>query len=145
MSESKSYAVGQEIEAMCGKCKDATVHVIEVIKSDKPYKALCKSCNSSHRYRSPDLETKTTTKKSSTTKKTATKAASKTPEQRKWTRLCNKVDTDNPEEYEMTKSFTEHDAINHAKFGLGVVKEIVNNSKMSVVFEDGERVLVQNR
>ena len=148
MPSKKSYTVGSEIEAMCGTCKDATVHVIEVIKNEEPYKVLCKSCHSSHRFRSPDAPVKA--KKTTTTtraKKSATGTASKskTPEQRKWTRLCNKVDTENPNDYEMSKSFAENDAIQHKKFGLGVVVEIVNPTKISVAFEDGIRTLVQNR
>jgi len=147
MISNNNLAVGNEIEALCNKCKAATVHVIEVIKGGKPTRVMCKSCENSHRFRSPQ-ELIEHRKKAASTKKTATTkraASTKTPEQRKWSRLCNKVDIENPTEYQMEKKFAEHDAIQHKKFGLGVVIEIVNPTKMSVAFEEGIKTLVQNR
>jgi len=156
MPNQKNYEVGSEIEALCNKCKAATVHVIEVIKQDKPTRVMCKSCESSHRFRSPEeliefkkKAAKTKAVKSKAAKSTAVKtkraASSKTPEQRKWSRLCNKFNIENPTDYQMEKKFSEHDAIQHKKFGLGVVVEIVNSTKMSVAFEEGIKTLVQNR
>jgi len=161
MAALKIYSVGMEIESMCSKCKDATVHMIEVIKNDIPTRVLCKSCHSSHRYRAPETAAVATTvtrkkvsAKSTGLKKTAAKTAvtrtrktvsTKTPEQRKWSRLCNKFNIENPKEYVMNEKFLEHDAIQHKKFGLGVVVEILDPNKMSVAFEEGIKTLVHNR
>lgn len=161
MAAFKIYTVGSEIESMCSKCKAATVHVIEVIKNDIPTRVLCKSCHSSHRYRAPEtaavaatITRKRATSKSTGAKKTAAKTtvtrtrktvSTKTPEQRKWSRLCNKFNIENPKEYGMNEKFLEHDAIQHKKFGLGVVVEILDPTKITVAFEDGIKTLVQNR
>ena len=56
-----------------------------------------------------------------------------------------KVDVDNPQEYVMTEKYEENDVINHEKFGVGVVSEIVDPTKMNVVFEEGVKTMVQNR
>ena len=132
--------VGNEVEALCTKCKGPSIHVIEVIKNDKITKVLCKSCLSSHKYVSPDTPKKTPVKR---TKKAET--VPKTKEQRKWARLLNKVDVENAVDYKMESTYSDMIAIKHAKFGLGVVLEVVNPTKVSVIFEDGIRNMVQNR
>lgn len=142
MSESKPVEVGDEIEAMCGVCKDATVHIVESIKNDKVTKASCKSCSASHRYRKP---VKAGEEKPKRVSKAKPKAPPKTKEQRKWSRVLAKVDAENPAAYTMASSFDANDVIDHSKFGVGVVVDVVDISKVSVVFEEGEKTLVQNR
>ncbi len=141
MSETKTAQVGDEIEAMCGVCKTATVHVVEVIKDDKVTKVMCKSCTASHRYKKPVVEGEKPKKKRTAAKK----APPKTKEQRKWSRVLAKVDAEKPIEYAMNSSYDANDVIQHAKFGVGVVVDVVDPSKVSVVFEEGEKTLVQNR
>ncbi len=150
MADKKVVQVGDEIEAMCGKCKDATVHVVEAIKNDKITKAMCKSCLSSHRYRKPEdadaPKTKAKAKKSKTTKAPKKPVSSKTKAQRKWTRLVNKVEGDEePKGYEMGGAYEQHDVIQHDKFGKGVVVDVIDPTKISVVFEEGEKRLVHNK
>lgn len=142
MSETKTIQVGDEIEAMCGTCKAATVHNVEVIKDGKVTKVLCKSCNKSHKYRKPVEEGEEKPKKR---KKAKAKAPAKTKEQRKWSRVMGKVEGTEPQPYNMTETFEEQNVIDHSKFGLGVVSEVIDPTKISVVFEDGEKTLVHNR
>ncbi len=139
----KEFQVGEEIEALCGTCKAATVHNIEVIKEGKPTKVLCKSCNKSHKYRKPVTEDEDEKpKRKKTTKK---KAPPKTKEQRKWSRVMGKVEGTDPQPYIMSETYEEQNVIDHSKFGLGVVKEVIDPTKISVVFENGEKVMVHNR
>ena len=140
MTDSKTIQVGDEVEAMCGVCKVATVHNVETVKDDKAFKVLCKSCSASHRYRKPVKEGEVKKKRVA-----KPKAPPKTKEQRKWSRVLAKVDAENPVEYAMKSNFDANDVIDHAKFGVGVVVDIVDTSKVSVVFEEGEKTLVQNR
>ena len=94
MSDSKTIQVGDEIEAMCGVCKVATVHVVETIKDEKATKVLCKSCSASHRYRKPVAKGEAKPKKA----KKAAKKPTKTKEQRKWSRVLAKVVAEQPVE-----------------------------------------------
>ena len=118
MTVQNKLEVGAEVEAMCKTCKGPSIHVIEVIKNDKITKVMCKACLNSHRY-VPVSEAEEATKPKTAKRKTPLK----TKEERKWSRLLSKVDSEQPIEYEMDKSFTEKDVINHAKFGVGVVVE----------------------
>ncbi|MDZ7722775.1 MAG: hypothetical protein U5R06_08155 [candidate division KSB1 bacterium] len=139
MAKKKQYDAGDEIEALCNKCKGPTVHVVESVKDDKVNKVLCKSCNSSHRYKDPNTEPKKA-------KKTATpKKPKKTKEQRRWSRMMGKADTEHVKDYAMNEIYNVYDVVNHETFGEGVVVEILNPTKIMVTFEDGNRTLVQNR
>ena len=99
-----------------------------------------KSCNNSHKYRKPVEEGKKTKRKTA-----KAKAPAKTKEQRKWSRVMGKVEGTEPQPYSMTEKYEEQNVIDHAKFGLGVVSEVIDPTKISVVFEDGEKVMVHNR
>ncbi len=146
MSDTKIIQVGDEVEALCGVCKDATVHVVEVIKNDKITKVMCKSCMASHRFRVADEAGRAKLAEKKATKKVAKiKKPPKTKEQRKWSRVLSKVDAEHPTEYTMGSTYNANDVIEHSKFGVGVVIEVVDPYKVAVVFEQGQKTLVQNR
>jgi hypothetical protein len=136
-----SMDVGNEVEAMCRTCKGPAIHVIESIKNDKIDKVLCKGCNKSHKYK-PVVEEGDEKPAKKTTKRAA---PTKTKEERKWSRLLNKVGQDNPIDYTMSEIYNEKDVLNHGKFGIGVVHEVIDHTKISVVFKEGTKVLIQNR
>lgn len=131
--------VGNEVEALCKTCKGPAIHVIETIKNGKIDKVLCKGCNKSHKYK--PLEEEASAPKT----KTKRAASTKTKEERKWNRVLNKVDSENPTNYEMTETYTEKEVIDHQKFGVGVVDEVIDHTKISVIFKEGTKTLIQNR
>jgi len=142
MPEVKKPEIGAEVEALCPKCKSATVHVIEVIKTPTLMKVMCKACLSSHRYRPVGAGAG---KKSAKVKKAKKpKADPQTREERKWNRLLEQADKDKAVSYSMNSSFTENDVIDHTKFGVGVVVKILDHGKITVIFQDGLRNMVQN-
>jgi hypothetical protein len=139
MNKKAKLEAGKEVAAWCSKCKDTTVHVIEVIKDDKIHRVLCKACTSSHRFRTvADIET------AKPVRKAVKKAPPKSAQEKKWERFLAKTDAANPIEYTMQKSYQVLNVIEHHTFGRGVVREVIGHNKMSVIFQDRERVLVQN-
>jgi hypothetical protein len=142
MSKKAKIEVGKEVIAFCSKCKDSTTHVVEVIKNEKISRVMCKVCLSSHRFRTDEKE-ETTEKK---VRKTAKKAPPKTSQEKKWERIMAKTASANesPIEYKMQNSYKVLNVIQHHTFGVGVVREVYGTTKMAVVFQIGEKVLVQN-
>lgn len=138
----KKYDVGDEIEALCRTCKAATVHNIEIIKSDKVTKVMCKNCLSSHRFRNPEEVLIAKQAKKKEAKKPMSPA---TKSQRKWSRLISKSENELSKTYQMNGTYVQNDVIEHTKFGTGVVVTVIDPSKISVVFEDGEKTLIHNR
>lgn len=142
MLSSKTLEVGTEVEALCTKCKNATTHVVSVIKNDEIARVMCKACLTTHRYRPITEIIKKKLAKLKKIKKT--KEASQTRESRKWNKLLEQADASKAVSYRMGISYTENDVIQHDMFGLGVVVKILDASKMSVVFSTGVKNMVQN-
>ena len=43
--------------------------------------------------------------------------------------------------YDMKASYQVGDLVNHPKFGLGVVRQLVGPNKVEIVFEEGAKLL----
>ena len=65
-------------------------------------------------------------------------------QERAWQKLNTKIGVDHARPYDMKAPFTENDVIDHKKFGIGFVVELVNPKKIVVLFEDGLRRLACN-
>lgn len=135
--------IGKEVEAYCGKCKTDTLHVITSLLEDKVDKAMCKVCESYHKFRKPKGTTEKSAKTSTKTK-TTKKVVKRKPRRDKWTRLLDQTESDAAIEYKMDIDYEIATAIHHKTFGLGVVKNIIDSRKIEVLFHDGGKILVQN-
>ncbi|HOT98368.1 MAG TPA: hypothetical protein PLN61_00315 [bacterium] len=142
MLSKKKMEIGIEVEALCNKCKAATVHVVVAIKSQDMVRVMCKTCQSLHRFKSP--ESKLLKKAGKVVKPKKAKLTLEARETKKWNKLLTAADPEKAIAYSMSQGYSENDVIQHDKFGLGVVVKILDPSKISVVFEDGLKNMVQN-
>lgn len=96
---------------------------------------------------------KATTKKA--TKKTTRRASAKKTDAAKTLELIQKRLREEAElalgksaktkDYDMKAAFEVGDRIEHNSFGLGIVRTLVGESKIGVVFQDKERTLIHQR
>ncbi|HNS72942.1 MAG TPA: hypothetical protein PKI81_06025 [bacterium] len=142
MLSKKKMEIGIEVEALCNKCKAATVHVVVAIKSQDMVRVMCKACSSLHRFKAP--ESKGVKKSAKLQKVQKPKLTPEARESRKWNKLLLAADPEKAVIYSMSSGYAENDIIQHDKFGLGVVVKIIDLSKISVVFETGVKNMVQN-
>lgn len=142
MLSKKKMEIGIEVEALCNKCKAATVHVVVAIKSQEMVRVMCKICESMHRFKAP--ESKLAKKSAKLVKVKKAKLTPEARETKKWNKLLLAADRDKAVAYSMSHAYSENDVIQHEKFGLGVVVKILDPSKISVVFEVGLKNMVQN-
>lgn len=140
----KNSKVGLEVEAYCGKCKIDTLHVITAVDDDKIGKVMCKICMSYHKYRKPADFTAASVITQKTKEKPKRKVTKPRIRRDKWTRMLDDAKSDSAIEYEMGKVYQLETAIHHKTFGLGVVKNIIDEQKIEVLFHDGHKILVQN-
>jgi len=131
--------VGGDCLAYCGKCKRESAHVIMSMVDRKPARVICKTCQSQHNYRSESLKT---VKSRSSSLPKAPRTFVKNSEYWETKLAARKSNQTKP--YKPQESFLKGDVIQHAKFGLGIVEEIITPSKILVLFRDEERTLVQN-
>ncbi len=61
-----------------------------------------------------------------------------------WKKLNENTDTKDRRAYNVADEYSENDVIEHAKFGIGFVVEILSDRKIAILFEDGLRRLVCN-
>jgi RNase P subunit RPR2 len=142
MLSKKKMEIGMEVEALCNKCKGATVHVVVAIKSQDMVRVMCKACQSLHRFKAP--ESKTARKAGKLLKAKKAKLTPEARETKKWNKLLLAADREKAVAYSMSQGYAENDVIQHTKFGIGVVVKILDPSKISVVFEGGLKNMVQN-
>ena len=129
--------MGADIESICGKCGDVW-HVVVAKVGSQIAKVQCKQCGGLHRHRPPGGTAKRAAPKRRTAaKKSARSMADGTPPP------DIKADPSRPaRSYSARENYTVADAINHPKFGLGVVQAVAEG-KVTVSFESGPRVLAQ--
>lgn len=131
--------VGQDVVSMCGKCKEATHHVVFAVAEGRKARVQCKVCQAYHNYRPPktavDTVAKVRAKLSAAgatggkTGKTATKktATGKEPKKRasrakkevepdweaEWTTAMQGKDPSAMVDYRPKENFEESQVLNH--------------------------------
>jgi len=137
MAKETEIAAGKDVLSYCGKCKMPLAHtIISLTKKGTVDRCECNTCGAKHKYRDPDKPVKSRAK-------SATKKAKASPEA-----VWKKAVADAQgmaKSYAMTEEFSEGNLIDHAKFGIGVVEEVVVPNKIRVTFEQGEKVLIHKR
>lgn len=158
--------IGHEVLAFCNKCKGDTIHIITAVEAEKITRVMCQLCFSYHKYKapqSPDHEKDPDVKRSATAKtkksastettptpKTAAKSAPKAPRKSRakkadsWDDLIQSVNEADAVNYTIDGAYNDGMVLNHKSFGLGIIKNILSEKKMEVVFQAGTKILVQN-
>jgi len=146
---SMKASVGADVESNCRKCGDVW-HVIVAIVEGDIAKVQCKECSGMHKYREPgDGKTPAGSKaapkkKAATKKKKAMTAAEKklAAAAKPKTHATVEADMSKPTRpYKYSESFEPGERVDHVKFGVGVVEDVLDGCKIEVFFPDGRRVL----
>lgn len=83
-------------------------------------------------------------KKASKEEKAPVKKSVRRSRKKDWPTLMTKIDESEIVDYNMNEDFSEIEAINHKKFGIGIIIKILADNKMEVVFEKATKVMAQN-
>lgn len=127
---------GDEVDAWCGKCNDMKLHKIKALPPGKDPRVICIVCTSEHNFREQPSKAQPAARPRA--KKT------KVEEHNPWQELTSKFVGDG-KPYSISDHFDQGDFIQHHRYGLGVVTEILDTSKIVVAFEDKKRVMVCNK
>lgn len=135
MNTAELPAVAKSVFVDCKKCAAQRYHRVIAHTTATSAKVECEVCGAKKTYKVPSLAKKKVTRKP---------RAIKPKIEDVYQEWCSKVNTDNPPKYNMRQVFAAETAIDHPKFGLGIIT-ISMNEKIDVIFKDGERSLVHNR
>jgi len=139
--ESAETLVGKDLEAYCGKCKSDTWHVVTVVKNDKIAKVICKICNATHAFKTPEKENGKAKPASTRQRATGTKRVSR---KKDWGTLVGQIEDRQMADYVLSGEFSSTPAIRHKNFGVGVITKVLTKNKIEVLFQEGTKLLAQN-
>jgi len=131
----KKNTAGENIAALCTKCKLTLDHAIVAMVDGKIAKVKCKTCGSTHKFRDPNDPVKAKPRAPR-----AKSAASSTAKATAWQTALSEA-KGSEKEYSMNAKFRVGDVVNHASFGKGIVRKIYMN-KCDILFQDYERLMV---
>ena len=142
----KPLSAGAEIDAWCTKCRMDLSHRIIALVEGRPKRVICQTCNSEHNYRSPKgVASPTPARRASPTSARAPKGQriAKAEQERldEWKVHVLGKDEEAFKKYSIDGNFSEGELLLHKKFGEGYVTEVLEDSKVSVMFRDGPRTL----
>jgi hypothetical protein len=128
-------SVGQDLEAICGKCGEVW-HVVIAEAGGRIAKVECRQCGARHRYRPVRGESAPAPRRAP--RAGSPRAADPKP--------VVPADPSRPRRpFRVTDTYQVGDRVVHASFGEGVVQELKGGTKMEVLFESGPRTLVHAR
>jgi hypothetical protein len=135
--------VGGDIDAWCTRCKRQASHTVLAMDGGEPVRVMCASCKSQHNYRAERIKPKSTgsRKRSAAAKKSAPRPSPAGA----WEQAKKDKDLEKLRAYNPKETYLIDQVIQHAKFGIGVVLEVRQGGKITVIFEDDTRTLVHDR
>jgi hypothetical protein len=132
-------AVGQDIEALCGRCGQVW-HVVMAMMGDHIAKVVCKRCGGNHRYRRESDADEATqpreARRSGPPRRFARPSAAGTPAP-----LPSFDPNKPPRLYTARDAYEAGDRVTHPSFGTGIVTGAPAPGRVEVAFPGGARVL----
>ena len=155
-SEAPTFAVGQETEAYCTRCKQDTYHTVVAMVGDKAKQVACCACNDWHRYSVPRGINGPPVADAQPARRKVV-AASTGPRRGRgrvkaapissaaaadlW-REALEAAPGPPQEYDYRGGYAVGDVVQHPKFGLCVVQKKESPRRAIVLCKDGEKALL---
>lgn len=133
-------AVGEDIEALCGRCGQVW-HVVMAKMGNKIAKVVCKRCGGHHLYRTEvvadtDPRTASPPSRAVGARKSRSRAVAEVP-----VPVPAFDPSKPPRAYSALLSFTTGERVQHPTFGGGVVTGSPGPGKVEIAFPTGRRVL----
>jgi hypothetical protein len=141
-SGDRGTAVGGYVDALCGKCRETTSHIVIAKIGSKPTRVECRTCHATHQYRVAGGTAATRARASigSGVRKKATAAAAPNPEDI-WMRAMRGA-SGPAVPYASSRRFEPGQRLAHPTFGEGVVSRVASPTVCEVVFNTGTRKLL---
>jgi len=141
--------VGGEIDAICTRCRRVTNHRIVALVDGLIKRVICLTCDSQHNYHQPPGQKKPVAAQVKRVGKEMKKTSAAQGGQRVFA-LWIKGREDlvagggQARPYKIQEGYQAGEAINHPKFGLGFIQQIIPPRKMKVMFENDVKTLAMN-
>jgi hypothetical protein len=150
----KPLAAGSEIDAWCTRCRLDLGHRIVAMVDKRPKRVICLTCNSEHNYRPPHSGPAAKEPRPSVAERAPRRASPEATGHSSRSALRQLADweahvvgqaVDAFTRYSVDKEYEPGQLVLHRRFGEGYVMQRVDTDKITVMFRDGPRVLVQGQ
>jgi hypothetical protein len=132
--------VAKDVVAYCTSCKMDLIHSIVAVDGDKILRVFCRTCKKEHNYRLPKELRGASTRKKTTKSVVSKKSRSVAAEWESAIESCKNLPA---RPYSFDGCFGVGEKVNHATFGVGLVKRLLFPNKMEVLFKEGTKLLVR--
>ena len=151
------YTAGMEMDYRCTRCKLVLAHTVLAAVKGIPVQLRCNTCMTDRKYRKPTTASKRSTTRRAAAKEPARETAGELSVKRKqdtdgaaqsaWSAKLESARSAGAEslKYDTKQDHPIGSLVKHPKFGVGLSERTLNPQRVVVLFEDGERMLVQNR
>lgn len=135
-----TFKAGSNIDAWCTKCKLVLAHTIEAVAENVIKRVQCNTCRGKHQFKAnvPGEKKVSLMVRPMSAPKSKSKAND-------YSKLLDGKDRSKAFGYNISRQFTKGDVINHATFGVGVVVDERDVTKIEVLFESGPKILIHAR
>jgi hypothetical protein len=116
-------------------------HRVVAMVGGTPKRVICLTCGSQHNYRAP----RSAVVKKAPAAKRASAASRREPSAESWSGRCGGQPLSAFTPYAMDRSFATGELVTHARFGTGFVREVRQDSKVIIVFQDAVRTLAHRQ
>jgi hypothetical protein len=146
----KPLTAGSEIDSWCTKCRLDLGHRIVAMVGGRPKRVICQTCGSQHNYRAPQSalpersarsRSAGSSGKSASVPRVTQKAKAEAERLSEWEARIAGQRLDAFTRYSMDGHFLRDQLILHSKFGEGYVLDVLEDSKVNIMFRDGPRTL----
>lgn len=134
----KAHSAGGNIDSWCTKCKLMLAHTIIAMVDNSPKKVKCNTCNSKHNFREKPVGAKKV-------KPSGRNVKSKEAHYSEYKIRMEGCDISKTKKYSIRGDFMENDIIDHSTFGIGIIKKVVQNDRIEVLFMENNKLLIQNQ
>jgi hypothetical protein len=143
----KAVGAGSEVDAWCTKCRLDLGHRVVAEVHGRPKRVICMTCGSEHNFRSPrgqsgSAATRTRKGGSRATQKTDRLNRKEGERLRDWRERVSDRTQDAFATYSPDQTYTRDQLLYHRKFGAGYVVGLLEGGKLSVMFQEGKKILV---
>jgi len=136
-AQANGVSVGSYVNALCGKCKSMTSHIVLAKIGTTPTRVECRTCHAMHQYRSGQPKPRT----SGTTARGTSRSAPKVSPEELWAAIMRQGRGE-VQPYSTGGRYAVGARLRHPSFGEGVVARLSSTTVCEVVFATGTVKLI---
>ena len=134
---------GERIETRCTRCNDITGHIIVALVGGAIVKVQCCACGSVHKYHGSGVKTSGARASGAGHTASGPRAARSgsgrqaEAAEKLWREALERPSLPDSRPYTVGMPLAVNDVVEHSKYGLGVVQQVIKPDKADILFRDG--------